>query len=240
MQAPGFAVHHLGVSWNGAEQAGRLRLRYADGWHDWQDVVAADSQDDRRRTLLWVGDATAYQFAQRQVVARSGCRPSTPSTVPQQQRSSCQRSDWHASMPQTSPTLPTPPGFPRPLYRSRAGWGADESLRFGPDGTESFPTAFFDVQTLTVHHTVTINSDPDPAATVRAIYFFHAVTEDFGDIGYHLLIDQHGTVYEGRYSGPDPLPVFGPRQLGPGRRWSTAPTSAASTPETSAWPCSEI
>ena len=100
-------------------------------------------------------------------------------------------------------------------YLSRAGWGADESLRFEADGTEKFPTAFFDVQTLTVHHTVTANTDPDPAATVRAIYFFHCVTSDFGDIGYHLLIDQAGTVYEGRYSGPDPVPVFGPRSVGP-------------------------
>ena len=88
-------------------------------------------------------------------------------------------------------------------------------MRFEADGTEKFPTAFFDVQTLTVHHTVTANSDPDPAATVRAIYFFHCVTSDFGDIGYHLLIDQAGTVYEGRYSGPDPIPVFGPRSVGP-------------------------
>ena len=104
-------------------------------------------------------------------------------------------------------------------YLSRAGWGADESLRFEPDGTEKFPPAFFDVQTLTVHHTVTANSDPDPAATVRAIYFFQCITEDFGDIGYHLLIDQAGTVYEGRYSGPDPLPVFGPRRSGRARRW---------------------
>jgi N-acetylmuramoyl-L-alanine amidase-like protein len=100
-------------------------------------------------------------------------------------------------------------------YLSRAGWGADESLRFNPDGTEKFPTAFFDVQTLTVHHTVTANSDPDPAATVRAVYFFQCITEDWGDIGYHLLIDQAGTVYEGRYSGPDLLPVFGPRPVGP-------------------------
>ena len=28
------------------------------------------------------------------------------------------------------------------------------------------------MQTLTLHHTVTANSDPDPTATVRAIYFF--------------------------------------------------------------------
>jgi hypothetical protein len=102
-----------------------------------------------------------------------------------------------------------PGGFDRKFrYVDRAGWGADESLRFAADGTEIFPPAYFDVQTLTVHHTVTANVDPDPAATVRAIYFFHTITQDFGDLGYHLLIDQNGTVYEGRYSGPDRMPVF--------------------------------
>ena len=100
-------------------------------------------------------------------------------------------------------------------YLNRADWDADESYRFAPDGSEIFPPAYFDVQTLTVHHTVTANNDADPAATVRAIYFDMAVTQDFGDIGYHLLIDQQGTVYEGRYSGNDSVPVFGPRRVGP-------------------------
>ena len=99
-------------------------------------------------------------------------------------------------------------------YRRRSAWGADESLRFGPDGTELFPTAFFDVQTVTVHHTATPNGELDPATRVRSIYVDHTVTQDFGDIGYHLLIDEAGVVYEGRYSGPDPFPVFGGRRAG--------------------------
>jgi len=105
------------------------------------------------------------------------------------------------------------PRFPA-NFRRRADWGADESLRFGPDGTELFPTAFFDVQTVTVHHTATPNGDPDPAARVRSIYVDHTVTQNFGDIGYHLLIDEAGTVYEGRFSGPDRIPVFGGKRAG--------------------------
>ncbi len=100
-------------------------------------------------------------------------------------------------------------------YLDRSGWEANESYRFQPDGTEIFPPAYFNVQTLTVHHTVTANSDENPAATVRAIYFDQAVTKGWGDIGYHLMIDQAGTVYEGRYSGSDSVPVFGPRRVGP-------------------------
>ncbi|WP_199444027.1 peptidoglycan recognition protein family protein [Umezawaea beigongshangensis] len=92
-------------------------------------------------------------------------------------------------------------------YLSRAAWGADESLRFDETGAERYPTAFFPVQTLTVHHTVTDLGD-DPIAAMRAIYYTHTITQDFGDIGYHLLIDPAGRVYEGRYSGDDGLPVF--------------------------------
>src|SRR5256885_973283 len=103
------------------------------------------------------------------------------------------------------------PGIPPTLARrGRAAGGADESLRFGPDGIETWPPEYFPVQTLTVHHTAGANHDPDPAATVRAIYFFDAITQGWGDLGYQLLIDEAGTVYEGRWSGTDAVPVFGP------------------------------
>src|SRR5204863_4425906 len=53
---------------------------------------------------------------------------------------------------------------------------------------------------LIVHHTATANDDPNPAATIRSIYYYHAVTQGWGDIGYNFLIDESGNVYEGRYS----------------------------------------
>lgn len=103
----------------------------------------------------------------------------------------------------------------------RAGWNADESWRFDPNGNEIMPQAYFPVQTLTVHHAVTSSTDANPAATVRAIYFDQAVTQTWGDIGYHLLIDRFGTIYEGRWSGTDSLPVFAGR-AGNGSRMSNA------------------
>jgi hypothetical protein len=88
-----------------------------------------------------------------------------------------------------------------PAVISRRGWGADEALRFDARGREIWAPAFFPVQKLIVHHTAGENRDPDPPATIRAMYYYHAVTQGWGDIGYNFLVDAEGRVYEGRYSG---------------------------------------
>lgn len=200
VQRPGFPVHHVGVTWSGPASPGRLRLHDADGWHDGPRLAPTDVGSDtpgRHASLVHVGAYDAYELVPAAGVSDA---------------------EVHAINTVDGPVSRQAPDRVRRrlgcYYLSRAGWGANESLRFGPDGTEIFPPAYFDVQTLTVHHTVTLNSDPDPAATVRAIYAFQAVTETWGDIGYHLLIDEAGVVYEGRWSSSDGMPVFGPPQVG--------------------------
>ncbi|NJD30095.1 MAG: hypothetical protein FIA92_17645, partial [Chloroflexi bacterium] len=90
----------------------------------------------------------------------------------------------------------------QPNIISRAEWGADESKRFDSGGNETWPPSFSPMQKAIVHHTAGRNDDPNPAATVRAIYHLYAVTRDFGDMGYNFLIDESGRIYEGRYSRP--------------------------------------
>ncbi|WP_017583526.1 peptidoglycan recognition protein family protein [Nocardiopsis valliformis] len=90
--------------------------------------------------------------------------------------------------------------------RTRSGWGADESLRFDEDGNDLWPAQFHRVQALTVHHTAMATTG-DHAADVRAVYHLHAAEQAWGDIGYHLLVDPRGVVYEGRHSGGG-LPIF--------------------------------
>lgn len=82
----------------------------------------------------------------------------------------------------------------------RAGWGCDESLGM-QNGQRSWPPEYAPVQKIILHHTVTQNDEPDPAATVRAIYYYHCVTLGWGDIGYNYLVDWKGNCYEGRYGG---------------------------------------
>lgn len=90
--------------------------------------------------------------------------------------------------------------FGQPTVLRRADWGADESLRFDSTGKEVWPSAYYPVQKLILHHTATQNNDPDPAATIRSIYYYHAITQGWGDIGYNFLIDQQGRIYEGRHT----------------------------------------
>ncbi|MEX2425367.1 MAG: N-acetylmuramoyl-L-alanine amidase, partial [Thermomicrobiaceae bacterium] len=85
---------------------------------------------------------------------------------------------------------------------SRAGWGANEDLRYS-DGSERWTPRYAPIQKVIVHHTVTSTGGSDPAAVVRSIYYYHAVTLGWGDIGYNYLVDQSGNVYEGRYGGPE-------------------------------------
>jgi hypothetical protein len=87
-----------------------------------------------------------------------------------------------------------------PPIISRADWGANESYRFNSGGYEIFPSTYYPLQKVIVHHTASRNDDPDPEATIRAIYYMHAVSRGWGDIDYNFLIDWQGRIYEGRHS----------------------------------------
>ena len=89
-----------------------------------------------------------------------------------------------------------------PPVVSRAGWNADEKLRFDRKGREIWPPVFQTVQKLVVHHTAGANGEAGDAAkaTIRAIYYYHSVTQGWGDIGYNFMIDAAGAVYKGRHS----------------------------------------
>jgi len=85
---------------------------------------------------------------------------------------------------------------------TRSQWGANENYRFDGDD-ELWPVTKVEWEKYIVHHTAGSNGGSDPAATIRAIYYYHAVSLGWGDIGYNFLIDPAGRIYQGRYGGDD-------------------------------------
>lgn len=84
-----------------------------------------------------------------------------------------------------------------PAVYSRAQWGADESIRtWDPEYASTLKAA-------TIHHTADTNdytADQVPAL-MRSIYAYHTLTRGWGDIGYNVIVDKFGRLFEGRYGG---------------------------------------
>ncbi|OGY78431.1 MAG: hypothetical protein A3B74_01895 [Candidatus Kerfeldbacteria bacterium RIFCSPHIGHO2_02_FULL_42_14] len=83
---------------------------------------------------------------------------------------------------------------------SREEWGADESYRFR-NKKEIWPIQQAPIEKFIIHHTAGSDGGDDPAATIRGIYYWHAVVLGWGDMGYNFLIDGQGNIYEGRFGG---------------------------------------
>ncbi|WP_329343470.1 N-acetylmuramoyl-L-alanine amidase [Streptomyces sp. NBC_01352] len=190
-----FAISYVGVRWTGA--ADGAGIKFADGAASpgtWRDLTGGCATVEGGGTaLVAAGDATTYELKAPDGTSAGDVRSLAIDT------------SGGAGKTFQVPTEPTRMRGVR--YLSRPAWGADESKRY-KDGKVNSPEKYYALQTITVHHTVTLNDDPDPASTVRGIYEYHAVTLDWGDIGYHFLIDEAGTIYEGRYSGDDGIPAF--------------------------------
>jgi hypothetical protein len=203
MRVPKLAtgITHLSVHWRGDNA--QVRLHGDTGWSGWTQLAECGGAPDHKpntghSALLAVPGTTGYEIV---VSAGGTAEVSEINTLD---------GPAVATAAATVFGMPLPNGATCPVtYLSRSAWGADESLRFS-GSTETWPLEWFPGQALTVHHTAGINGDPDPAATVRAIYYDQCINKGWGDIGYHLLIDEAGRVYEGRVSGNDKFPVFGP------------------------------
>ena len=81
-----------------------------------------------------------------------------------------------------------------PAYVSRAGWGADESLR-RCTSRSSPPLKGGILHTTATSNDYTAARSP---AVMRAMYAYHTRSLEWCDIGYNFLVDKFGTLFEGR------------------------------------------
>ncbi len=190
----------LGVTWAAPlppDVSATVEVRIsADGenWTDWQelDIEGWDRPDFAEATgsEIFIGVGRWFQL-------RVTAEGSAPEAILQDL--SVTYLDTRDGPPSTFFSTASTSGEPTVI--SRAQWGANESWRFNSSGREIWPREYRAPKKIFIHHTAGSNNIPDPAAAVRAVYYYHAITRGWGDIGYNFVVDHQGRIYEGRYGG---------------------------------------
>jgi hypothetical protein len=188
---------------------------------------------ERFGALVWAGDARYVQYrasfpadtpdatALRNVTvtALAAAAPDGPLQALRSTRTPTPRPTTGATPAPTHDAANLDPPFASGYLISREAWGAPESYRYDSRGYEVWPRMYIPTKKIIVHHTATLSNtnqqDPtfpypnysaDQAVQdVRAVYYYHAITKGWGDIGYNALIDRFGRIFEGRRgrdSGP--------------------------------------
>jgi uncharacterized protein with LGFP repeats len=182
----------VGVKWSGA-QPDSVQIRHLDagGWSDWTTLDPADDSPEVGKRggasePLWTGPAQEVQVR----ASRAGA-PVTDELELVTVDPGAAPTDRMLSGAEAQAT----PG--QPSVVTRAQWGADESIMTWTPEYASTTKA------VAVHHTAGTNdyTCDQSASIVRGIYRYHALTNGWGDIGYNVLVDKCGTVFEGRAGG---------------------------------------
>ncbi|MGY1606887.1 N-acetylmuramoyl-L-alanine amidase [Geodermatophilus sp. SYSU D00700] len=198
----------VGVTWAPdpavVDVAVQVRVRSGDEpWGEWAQVGPEDAGQDAGQPAvgngeprragtapLWTGPSTGVEV---ELVTRSGAAPTDVRLDLVDPGESA--ADAALETPDIQDTADAALAMP-PVY-SRAQWGADESIRtWAP---QYAPT----IKAATLHHTADANGytvDQVPAM-MRSIYRYHTVSLGWGDIGYNVVADRFGRLWEGRSGG---------------------------------------
>ena len=195
-----------GLRWQGSTRVeAEIRTRTArGGWSPWTRLHPLgehreDGAGARPGTEpAWTGPADLIQVRHRGAAPRNlrACFVHAAPSVPTRATTARAR----------QVNVPGPASGPRIVPRPE--WGADQC----PPKSEP---SYGNVQLAFVHHTVSTNDyqPQDSAAIVLGICRYHRDHNGWNDIGYNLLVDRYGQVFEGRSGGTD-QPVVGAQAQG--------------------------
>lgn len=190
-----------------------VRIQTATGWGEWQALSPNDEFADPNAPA---GQATSTMISTDILAtawqAQLMLPPNSASYVTQISAVTMNTQLPNATrriMP--SAALSSPNGSKPPIV-ARTTWGDSELLAWDQraangETTDATwlpePAEIAKPSMITIHHTATPNDalGSDWAARVRSIWRYHTITHDWGDIGYHFLIDPNGVIYSGRLNG---------------------------------------
>lgn len=192
----------VGVTWPGtttmaAKATVAVRAQTAKGWQEWQELAidAVKEQTTGKVTKygtepIWVDGATRVQV---RVAAPAKDLLKTASLAAVTSRET-------AADAQLTPTAVAGAANAAyvPSVISRAGWGANESLRKG-----CVPSVRETSKVVVVHHTAGQNSytKAQSASIIRGIYAYDTGGLGWCDVAYNMIVDKYGQKFEGRFGG---------------------------------------
>ena len=203
----------VGLTWQGAIPAGTTftaRVREAGKWSAWNELHYSDDHGVNENSAeakkarsgtdpLMTAVADGIEI---NMINRSGKKPKDlkveliGSDSTSQDRALLTKVRTANSIRTLDGSSVTPAGgvVPRPNIVTRAQWGADETWR------DPVPKMGTTIVAGFIHHTASTNNySPEQApAQMRALYAYYTKSLKYADMAYNFLVDQYGTVYEGR------------------------------------------
>lgn len=217
-----FPATHLGLHWvlgEGAPEAVAVAVRSSadrQSWSEWYalSIEALGRDTGAREIFAALAPANRDRFVQYRLTFSDDT-----TTVEQMTVTSLNSVDGPREPLATIPTTASYDAYPAVSPNgqtltvvTREGWGCDERLGTR-GGKELWPEMYVPAKKVVIHHTAGSNTYTDGKAEVRAVYTYHARTLGWGDIGYNLVLDHGGVIYEGRRGRGSGDPLANP----PGR-----------------------
>jgi hypothetical protein len=178
----------------------QVRVEDHGDWTGWTEVGTEETEPNADANSgavlrggtspLWTGPSTGVEV---ELVTRSGAAP----TDVQLNLIDPGESDADAALETPEIQDAADAATAMPAVFSRDQWGANPAyMTWAPQIASTIKAA-------TIHHTASGNgytADEVPAI-LRGIYYSHAVSNGWGDIGYNVIADKFGRLWEGRAGG---------------------------------------
>lgn len=197
------AFNTIGVSVAATSVRGPVLVRWKDstGWSGWRELeIDGDHGPDPATSEaahsaggtevvsdpIWVGEATGYQVS---LPAGASNDAEALLVGPTGGRISIETPEAAAA------------ALNQPAIRARSAWGARAPSAHIDDAAE--------LKMAVVHHSATGNAygPDDVPGILRSLQAFHMVGRGWSDIGYNLVVDRYGRIWEGRDGSIDRLSI---------------------------------
>jgi hypothetical protein len=185
------AFRRIAIEWTSAAPDG-FEIAFSENgstWSRWREVAVRHMEVDEHASYL--GDVEVSDHGKATHYRLRATRAEQPTRIALRflERSLDESMEDGEDVVGTMSSALSVPAIPPGLVLPRSAWGASAARCNG---------AAHSPNRITIHHTVTANTDANPEGQLRQIQSYHQGTRGWCDIGYHFLISRDGRIWEGR------------------------------------------